>query len=145
MSSRLIYHRPGESNQSADSMGLRRRYLLEIGLSEILLSYCQKICFSPNHSAWLLKLCLLRGKTKQNTSIMSSRSTKVRIRNFYWLRIFLYFILSRDYPWFRIAGQFNGSGIEESPWRGVGPNSRMVQEDFDLKTSFIIFLLAFLW
>ena len=36
MSSQLIYHRPGESNQSADGMGLRRRYLLEIGLLEIL-------------------------------------------------------------------------------------------------------------
>ena len=36
MSSRSIYHQPGESNQSAGSMGLRRRYLLEIGLSEIL-------------------------------------------------------------------------------------------------------------
>jgi hypothetical protein len=34
MSYRPIYHQPGDSNQkkSADSMGVRRRYLLEIGL-----------------------------------------------------------------------------------------------------------------
>jgi hypothetical protein len=42
------------------------------------------------------------------------------------LLAFFKFILYRNYPWFCIAGQFNGSGIEESPWRGVRPNSRMV-------------------
>ena len=36
MSSWLIYHQRGESHQSPDGMGLRRRYLLEIGLLEFL-------------------------------------------------------------------------------------------------------------
>ena len=54
------------------------------------------------------------------------------------LGYFFTFILHRNDPWFRIAGQFIGSRIEASPWRGVGPNSRMVQEDFgNLKFSFI--------
>ena len=53
-----------------------------LGLYKFLTS-SQRICFFPIHYAWLLKLFLLRGRTKKIISIMSSRSTKVRIENFY--------------------------------------------------------------
>ena len=103
MSSGLIYHQRGESNQSADGMDLRRRYLLEIDLSEILKLLSEDLFF-PESLRLASEAVFAERKDKANYIDYELKVYKGTGKHY--LRIFLYFILYRDYPWFRIAGQF---------------------------------------